>query len=427
MAAIKPFSALHYAGSNAPMEALVCPPYDIISEEERQAYLKENPDNIIRAELPRDGEDPYAAAAEFYRDLQQRGVLAVDLAPAFYLYEQEYTWEKTGEKKVLRGFFSLVRLEDYETGVILPHEETLSKAKEDRFRLLSATRCNSSPIFSLFEDSSREIAAMMDHVCASCPPRYNFTQGEFTFRLRVIEDTCFQEKLRQLMAPKKLYIADGHHRYETSLRYRNQALEKNPADEGARYTMMLLSRMDDPGLTVLPTHRVLRDLPEFDGARLLEDCAPYFTVEEASSIQALEALLERKKAEGGHSIGYTDGGALLCLSLKDPSVMERVLPDKSQDYRLLDVSILHQLILERLLKIDRENMANQKNLYYTRSAQEAVEAVKSGSSPACFLLPAPYASEVHLVASHNEKMPQKSTYFFPKPITGLAMNLLDSQ
>lgn len=428
MAEIRPFRALRYnleqAGS---IQELTCPPYDIISEEQRREYLSRNGCNIIRLELPKEGENPYEEAARTLHAWREEGILQLDMDPGFYLYEEEFLSQVDhGEPKKVRGLVCLVRLEDFANGVVLPHEETLSKAKEDRFQLLSATRCNFSSIYSLYQDEGHTTAQRLENLSRSCPPRYAFSDGLVTHRLWVINDPVAIEALREDFAGRKLYIADGHHRYETGLRYRDTLARQGAYLPGSQYILMTLTDMADPGLTVFPTHRLVRGLESFDSAALLAACGEDFTLEAKPSREESQAALDSLFQQGRHAFALYDGKNWTVLALKDTAVMEKLLPEKSQAYRTLDVSILHSLVLEKLLGIDKENMANQKNLTYTRSAEEAQAAVDMGESQCCFLLNPTRVEEIGQVAANGEKMPQKSTYFYPKLITGLAMNDLET-
>ena len=427
MAEIRPLKALRYNLNKAgTIDELTCPPYDIISETQRREYLSRNCYNVIRLELPKEGENPYDTAAQTLAQWRQEGILETDLQEGMYLYEEEFLSQVgQGETRKVRGLVCLVRLEDFQNGVILPHEETLSKAKEDRFRLLTATRCNFSSIYSLYQDEGHVTAQRLENLSRSCPPRYEFSDGLVTHRLWVINDPVALEALREDFAGRKLYIADGHHRYETGLRYRDTLREAGVYAPGSEYILMTLTDMGDPGLTVFPTHRLVRGLDSFDGAALLEACGEEFQLLPQQDRAQSQETLDRLYGEGKHAFALYDGKSWTVLSLKDPQVMERLLPDKSEAYRLLDVSVLHSLVLEKFLGIDRENMANQKNLTYTRSAQEAEESVAKGESQCCFLLNPTRVEEIGAVAQNGEKMPQKSTYFYPKLITGLVINSMD--
>ena len=239
-------------------------------------------------------------------------------------------------------------------------------------------------------------------------------------RLWVINDRLTIKAIRDDFKDRKLYIADGHHRYETSINYRNYMREKGVYDPDNEYVMMYLADMADDGLVVFPTHRMVRGLENFDSKNLLEKCSEYFETEEIEG--DIEDRLEEKAAEGKIAFVYYDGSGRYLLTLKSKDIMAQIIPDMSDDYRMLDVSVLHSLILERIFKIDKENMANQKNLTYTRSVEEAMGSVDNGESNCAFFLNPTAVSEIGAVAQNGEKMPQKSTYFYPKLLTGLVMN-----
>ncbi|HIZ83971.1 MAG TPA: DUF1015 domain-containing protein [Firmicutes bacterium] len=423
MAEIKPFAALRFTGKAGRAEEITCPPYDIISEEERRGYLARNPHNVIRLELPRaegEGADPYAEAGRVLQEWLAEGILARDQKPALYIYEEAFT--AGGRSYAVRGFICRVRLEEFSKGVVLPHEETLSKAKADRFNLMCATGCNFSQIYSLYMDEGGQTRRAVEAL-SSGQPAQCFTDGAgVTHRLWIAEDGPAVEEICRQFAGRKLYIADGHHRYETALRYRDHLREAGGPAGDSDYVMMMLVDMENPGLVVFPTHRIVRDLPAFDGAALLRDCEAYFDVMEQDSLSTMDAALETAYAAGQKAFGFYDGGSgWHLLRLRDPAVMAGFLPKGSKALRELDVSVLHSLVLERLLHIDKENMANQVNLTYTRDKAEALEAVREGAD-CCFILNPTRVEEISAVAAAGEKMPQKSTYFYPKLITGLVMN-----
>ena len=427
MAEIRPLRALRYNLEKAgPIENLTCPPYDIISPDQRRELLSHSGYNVIRLELPQEGKEPYEEAAHTLNLWRSEGVLQLDMEEGMYLYEEEFLSQvDQGQSRKVLGLVCRVRLEDFANGVILPHEETLSKAKEDRFRLLSATRCNFSSIYSLYRDEGGLTRQRLLNLKNTCPPRYAFSDGLVTHRLWVVNDPVAIQALREDFAGRKLYIADGHHRYETGLRYRDTLEEQGTYLPGASYTLMTLTDMADPGLTVFPTHRLVRGVEGFEESALLAACQEDFILEPQQNRADSEKALENLYQEGKHAFALWAGKAWTVLTLRDPAVMDQLLPDKSRDYRLLDVSILHSLVLERLLGIDKENMASQKNLTYTRSAEEAQRSVDQGESQCCFLLNPTRVEEIGQVAQNGEKMPQKSTYFYPKLITGLVVNSLE--
>ena len=428
MAEIQPFRGLRFTEKAGEIGTLTCPPYDIISEEQRQEYLRENPCNVIRLELPREGENPYEQAGETLHNWMEEGLLRQDTQPALYIYEEEFLSGVTeGEVKKVKGFICRVKAEPFSKGVVLPHEETLSKAKEDRLNLMKATGCNFSQIYSLYMDEEHVTRERIDNLSKDTP-RYEFSDGLVTHRLWIVNDPVAINAICQDFADRKLYIADGHHRYETAVNFSNYCHENGIAPEGgeADYVMMMLVDMEHEGLVVFPTHRLVRDLENFNVQAVLEGCHEHFDVVEMKDTDQIEASLKAQYDEGKKAFAcYTGGKGWYLLTLRDLSVMAELLPDKSAASQGLDVTVLHSLVLEKLMGIDKENMANQKNLTYTRSMEEALESVQKGQSQCAFLLNPTRVTEIRDVAAAGEKMPQKSTYFYPKLITGLVMNRMD--
>lgn len=427
MAVVQPFHGLRFQTENAgDISTLTCPPYDIISEEQRQAYLQENPYNIIRLELPK-GENPYEDAGKTLQNWKEQEILKRDTLPALYIYEEEF--QAYGETKKIKGVICRVKVEEFSKGVVLPHEETLSKAKEDRLNLMKATFCNFSQIYSLYLDEQHTTLSRIDALSADTP-RYEFCDGEVTHRLWIVND---KEAIRAIcddFAERKLYIADGHHRYETAINFRNWCREQGIAQEGddPDYVMMMLVDMQHDGLVVFPTHRLVRGLKTFDPHALLQQCQQDFEVYERPDYQEIPVNLNALYRQGKKAFAFYCGGKTWnLLILKDIRVMEQILPDKSPASQGLDVTVLHSLILEKALGIDAENMANQINLTYTRSFEEAVASVQSGESQCAFFVNPTRVGEIRDIAAAGEKMPQKSTYFYPKLITGLVMNEMDHQ
>lgn len=425
MAKIVPFKALRFTEKAGEIGKVVCPPYDIISESERQEYLKANKNNIIRLELPRDGENPYRAAADTLDEMLRAGILKADANDSIYVYEIEFTVGK--HKSRIRGIIARVQLQEFSKGVILPHEETLSKAKQDRFELMKTTFCNFSQIYSLYSDEQRITDGQIDSAIQNLPPVNEFTDGEgLIHRLWIIDDRKICDEICRGFEQRKLYIADGHHRYETALNFRNYCRENGIDAPGADYCMMMLVSMQHEGLFVLPTHRIVRNLPEFDIEKIITECERYFTVEKIAA-ENTESALKKQYDSGKKSFVLYCENEYRLLTLKDGKIMDSLLSGSSQAYRGLDVNVLHLLILEKLFGIDKENMANQKNLTYTRFISEAVAAVDSGKANCAFILNPTKVTEIRDVAAAGEKMPQKSTYFYPKLITGLVMNCFAPQ
>lgn len=417
MAIVKPFKGLRFNEKAGNISELVCPPYDIISEKQRQDFLNNNPHNVIRLELPREGEDIYEKAGEVLKEWLESGIVATDEKDTFYIYEEEF--EVDGKNYSLKGIIARVKLTDFSEGVVIPHENTLSAAKEDRFNLMCATGCNFSQVYCLFEDEDKQVTDKLNKASEGRAV-YNFTDNEgVTHRLWLAdENSGFSESFKN----KCLFIADGHHRYETGLRYRDY-MRSLGADENAdsEYIMMMLVPMESEGLVVFPTHRIIHSLPDFDGRQMLIAARQYFHVGEISSAATLERNLKFEYKNNRISFGAYLGGRYYLMTLKNSPTLRELMPNLDKSLRSLDVTVLHSLILEKLLGIDKENMAKQVNLRYTRDIAEATEAVDSGANCAFFLNPT-RVEQIAEVGKAGQKMPQKSTYFYPKLITGLVMN-----
>lgn len=417
MAIMKPFKGLRFTEKAGSINELVCPPYDIISEKQRKDFLNNNEHNVIRLELPREGEEIYKKAGEVLNEWLASGVVATDENDSFYIYEEAF--EVDGESYSLKGIIARVKLTDFSEGVVIPHENTLSAAKEDRFNLMCATGCNFSQVYCLFEDEDKQVTDKLNKV-SSGKPVHDFTDSEgVTHKLWLAdENSGFTENFKD----KCLFIADGHHRYETGLRYRDY-MRSLGADENAdsEYIMMMLVPMESDGLVVFPTHRIIHSLPEFDGRQMLISARQYFHVGEMSSAAALERNLKTEYKNNRISLGAYFGGRYYLMTLKSHLSLMELMPKLDKSLRKLDVTVLHSLILEELLGIDKENMAKQINLRYTRDMNEATKAVDDGANCAFFLNPT-RVEQIAEVGKAGQKMPQKSTYFYPKLITGLVMN-----
>ena len=421
MAEVKAFKALRFTEKAGDINELVCPPYDIISDSQRKEYLEKNSDNIIRLELPREGADPYAEAAKVLGAWKEDGILKKDSEKALYIYEIEF--EAGGEKKKVSGLVSRVKLEEFSKGVVLPHEQTLSKAKEDRLNLMKATNCNFSQIYSLYIDGGKIFS--LCEMQKKRPADVTATDGDgLCHRLWIVTDPEFISAVEKGFEDKKLYIADGHHRYETALNYRNYLREKGEADENSEYIMMFLADMEQDGLVVLPTHRIVRGLEHFDRDELLGSCSDNFEIFKNVSDGQMREGMKKAYKDGIAAFGLYTAGCYDLLVSKLTAVPESE-GEGSYSLRSLDVAVLHTLILEKKLGIDKENMAKQINLTYTRDESEAVGEVDGGRAQCAFILNPTKVEEIKDVALDGEKMPQKSTYFYPKLITGLVMNSLD--
>ena len=297
--------------------------------------------------MPKDGENPYEKAGEILKTWMDAGVLRRDELDGIYVYEEEF--DANGKRLKINGIICRVKIEEFSKGVVLPHEETLSKAKVDRFNLMDGTLCNFSQIYSLYNDDNGETQQIIDNT-AKQPCVNEFTDGDgVTHRLWIINDADVISALVSQFAHRKLYIADGHHRYETSLNFRNSLRERGFAKEGdgCDYVMMMLVDMANPGLVVFPTHRLVRNLSSFDAQAVIEGCGEYFEITSESGVENIESKLTALYNEGKHAFGfYCGGNDWKLMVLKDVSVLSEFMPDKSRALRELDVSILHSLVLE---------------------------------------------------------------------------------
>lgn len=426
MAEIKAFKGLRFTDKAGEIGKVCCPPYDIISPEQKKKYITENPHNIIRLELPKtanDTDEAYGKARAYLNEWLDEEILKCDEKPSIYIYEMVF--DALGSNYSVKGYVSLVKLEEFSKGIILPHEETLSKAKEDRFNLMCATGCNFSQIYSLYMDDDNSVFTLINDASKDAPDKQFTDPDGVTHKLWCVSDESFIAKLTAKMADKKLYIADGHHRYETALNYRNYCRENGLSKVGdpCDYQMIYLVDMEHPGLVVFPTHRLVRDLPDFNVEKVLDGCREYFDVTEMNGTDNMESELAKLYDEGKKAFGfYVGNGKWYRLVLKNLDIMDKLLPELSEPSRQLDVTVLHSLVLERIFGIDKENMANQINLTYTKFFSEAVEGVDNGKFQCSFVLNPTRVTEIRDVAAAGEKMPQKSTYFYPKMITGMVMN-----
>lgn len=398
MPKIQPFNALMYNHAGA-WNTLCCPPYDVVSEADQRELEARNPYNAILLERPL-GDDPYEQAKQRLNSWRESGILCRDAQPAYYMIEMEFL--VADKKYTLRGFTARLELSPFSEGKVLPHEETLSKAKADRLALMTATGCNFSAIYGLYNDNGTANEVLS--AAAETPPDIEFSMPDgVTHRLRRITDKKLQDKLSAALSDKPVFIADGHHRYETALKYRET--------HGADFVMATLVDMSDPGLVVLPTHRVVSGCADAAPEKLLSAAKDFCDVKE----------VELFEPQNGTIVLYYNK-KVYALTLNNPDAMKKILPDKSTAYRELDVAILHSLMLEPYFGIDKSAMSAQSNLTYTRDLNEAVNMVDNGEGQCAFILAATKISQIRDVSLAGEKMPQKSTYFYPKMITGLGFN-----
>jgi uncharacterized protein (DUF1015 family) len=439
MADVRPLPGIRYADA-ARLAALVTPPYDVISPEAQARYYERVPHNIIRLELGRDEPDDddldnrYTRAAATFAEWRRTGVMVQD-APVLYVYEQRFS--SGGEQFARTSLLARVRLEPWDAGVILPHERTMSKPKDDRLKLTRACAATLSPIMSLYDDPSGELAQLLSTLRAGEPlAAFSDDVGE-EHRLWVAGAGDAGELAARVVAffaDRQLYIADGHHRYETALNYREEQRALRPdlaEDDAVNYTLMGLCALEDTGLVVLPTHRVLRDLDATRLAALDQALTGNFTSEPLAGASAewLQALAEASASGTAFVLIRPDGARLVRLTDAGRAAMDAVHGEDvgvSAAWRGLDVAVLHALILDAALGVTPDAVRAGEYITYTRDAEAAAEAVQSGSDGAqlAVLLNATPAAAIRDVARAGDRMPQKSTYFYPKLVTGLVINPL---
>ena len=427
MPRIAPFRALRFDVSRLPDTARVlAPPYDVISPEQRIVLEAQHPRNIVHLDLPRgEGDAKYESAAAMLDAWLAEGSLREDSEPAIYRYEQSFTFDTgTGARSYTRkGFFGLIELSPFADRIVLPHEHTLSGPKVDRFKLIKATQAHFSEIFVLYRDAEGQAEAALERAASRAPDVDATTPDGCRHRLWVLTDKAAIAQVTAVMAPKQVMIADGHHRYETmvaildALRRANAAPGRSQADFGP----MFFARAEDPGLLVLPTHRMVHGLAEGALATLAQRCQPWFEVGTGRESDA-KSLGERLRREGETSVALAvrrpEQAETLWLRLRKDADLTKLGPPA---LGCLDVSVLHGLILDPLLGIGAEALAKQQNLTYSHDLRETLERVQSGKVQAAFIM---NATKVHQVLDACEAgfvLPQKSTYFQPKLATGLVM------
>ncbi len=415
MAEIQPLRALRYDLEQVgDLQSVVAPPYDVIDAAHRAELEARSPYNVVRIDLPEGGEDRYDRAAAQLRSWRDAGIIVRDEAPALWTLAQDYTGPD-GRQRTRRGFFARVRVEDYGAGRIRPHERTHPGPKEDRLRLTRATRTNLSPIFSLYSDPT----GATEQALARAESWAQTTDDDGTVNhLGRVQDEATIAAVTEALAETELLIADGHHRYETARVYAQEIGGEGPH----RYVLMCLVALQDPGLTVFPTHRLVRGLTSEQHVGLATALRRDFTIE------ALDDSAHLAPSAGDEvRIGYMDAHFKrpFMLTLKDQAIADRALDDHAAPYRRLDTAVLEALILKGTLGMSDEDIDELNGLGYARDFAQAVELIEDATYDAAFFMAPTPIERVHEVAAAGESMPPKSTYFVPKVGTGLVFNPLD--
>jgi uncharacterized protein (DUF1015 family) len=423
MADVQPLRALHYDPAVAgPLSDVTAPPYDVIDASQRAALLARSPFNVVAVDLPQaepggaGGRDPYQTAGQLFENWQMQGALVRDTDPALWAHTQDYTGPD-GQRRTRRGFFCRVRIEDYGPGRVRPHERTHPGPKEDRLRLTRATRANISPIFSLYSDPQQAAWAALSPTTEQAPWGEVTDSDGTVHRLWRVSDPQAIAAVRAATSEAELLIADGHHRYETM-----QAYAQEVGGQGEHsYILMCLVGLEDPGLTVFATHRLVSGLDDQRRAALAQALERDFDM--------TEVLIEQiapSPGSGPLQLGYFDGrdGRALRLTLKDQAIADAALSDRAPAYRRLDTGVLETLILKNALGLSDDDISHFNGMFYARDTDEALAMVRSGDYDAAFLVRPTPVAQVRELAAAGENMPPKSTYFYPKLLTGLLFNEL---
>ena len=430
MVDISPFKGfLFNQEKNVSLDQVTAPPYDVISSEQQDALYKKSPYNIVRLILekqyPDDDEkaNRYTRSSETFNQWIAEKILIEDEKLCFYVYSQEYTYESQSVSRV--GFFARVRLEDFSLGNICPHEFTLAKAKQDRMNLLKACRANFSPIFGLFSDPSGVVDASLNQAMQGDPLAVIEENGVLNkaWRLDDEETLAF---ITEYFNDKKILIADGHHRYETVLNYYNE--NRNEVDDSA-HVMMFLTNLEAQSLAVYPIHRLIKCPTPFVEAKFMNQIENYFSVEpidEGVEKNKIRKVLD--SADAGDIIFYVyfGQGRGCCIHVKEKTnILPMLDTDESVELAVLDVAQLHTVILKNILNVDTKEPDCQKYLTYKVDMIEALRRVDSGEFDLAFFMNATHVSDVRNLAEKGVRLPQKSTFFFPKLLSGLVINKFD--
>lgn len=444
MATLHPFKGIHYNQKLVKdIEKVLAPPYDVISPDYQDELYKRDPANIIRLILAKEGagkDARYKDALNDFNRWRADNILEKEEKPAIYFYTQEYS---VGDEKYLRkGFIAARDLEEFGKGTIYPHEKTLSGPKKDRLKLMKAIKCNLSSIFSIFSDSDlkpkEKPTSLLEEAAKGKAPLIEATDDDGIInRVWVIDDKSVIDKLCAVMEGRPVFIADGHHRYETALNYRDFMRSKLDAPGPYDSIMMYFSSMDDEGMVVMPTHRAIFGLTRFNGDDLLRYLEKYFFIDDFFFDEHLEPVAKDRfldKLYGSDTVRSSVSFGLYIkgkdsyniLTLKDMSLLDELLDKELPEvYKTLDVTVLHSVILERILHISQAAQEKKTNIKYIKDLDDAIDEVKNGDMQMVFLMNPTKITQVKAVAEAGLVMPQKSTYFYPKLLTGLTINPLD--
>jgi uncharacterized protein (DUF1015 family) len=430
LAEVRPFKGIFYSPEKAEkLSDVTAPPYDVISVEAQEQFYQKHPYNIIRLILGKEfsSDTPknsrYTRAKSCLEDWEKEGVFVRDRSPSFYLYQQKYRFQ--GQERTINGLVSLVRLEELGSGV-LPHEKTMPRPKRDRLSLIRVCQANVDQIFALYSDPDDRINPIFAKSLSLSPLAEAQDEEGVEHRIYRI-DTEDSERIRESLQGKSLYLADGHHRYETALAYQEEKRRKFPDldEQPYDYVMMMLVNLESEDLTVLPNHRLIRSLP-FLAGELRRKLEEFFEIKELAKRTGSRALVEllAKHENAGHAFAlYIKGEGLFLLTLRNEAAVEKVIDkSRSAEWKHLDVSILHALILEHVMGFREKELEGNRFMAVAQDANKAIKLVDEGEYAAALFLNPTKIGDIRTIASKGERMPQKSTYFYPKLLSGLILN-----
>jgi len=440
MAKVFPFKGIIYNKKVIDnLNKVMAPPYDVISPDEREELYQKHPYNVIRLilgkDFPGDSEsnNKYVRAEKFFESWLKHGLLAQDEDPAIYVYEQKYSCEKKKYKRL--GFVSLLRLEDFDRGKVLPHEETFPRAKLDRLELLRVCSANFESIFAVYSDEKSYVEKILKKHSKRKPIIKVKDRDGVEHSFWRITQKGDLKRVMKAMSDRTVFIADGHHRYEASLRYRDEMKEKYQkftGEELYNHILMYMTPIEGKGLTVLPIHRLVRGIPDLDIPTFEDALKEYFDIDvypfsKRSEPRVRSKLLKsmRKMPPEVHPIAMLLSGMsqYYLLKLKDEKTVDRFVRDgRPKEWRKLDVTVLHSVIISHVLGLTAERVESENHISFVKSDELAAKRVLAGEQQIAFFLNPTRVSQIVKIAGEREKMPQKSTYFYPKLLTGLVMN-----
>ncbi|NQT95800.1 MAG: DUF1015 domain-containing protein [Candidatus Omnitrophica bacterium] len=422
MAKISSFCALRYNPKKVPVKKVVCPPYDVINHSQRKGYIKASPYNVVRLVLPerKDSTRNYKKAEKDLLQWTEKGILRPDPVKSFYIYVQECSID--GKKVSRCGFISLLKLEKKGNSGVLPHENVFSKPLNDRVNLMKQTKAHLSPIFIVFKDSKAKAQKILTGIIRKNKPELDIYADNSRHKLWQVTDKRLIAELTKHLNSSEAFIADGHHRFRASMATKRYFDTKKTKGDGHSYTLVYLASSEDKGLKILPTYRAVKVLPKgFDIEYIKSRLNGYFDIRPIAS-RKVDAYLKIafQKKECAFILYYKK--KYLLITLKNKGAVRSIGPKgASLTWKRLDVSILHHLVFEKLLKI-REKLGKDRNIYYYKGKNELIKQVDTNSHKLGILLNPSTMEDVIELAKKGEKMPHKSTYFYPKPLTGVAIH-----